>query len=187
MSACFYLLLEKLQLQQDDKTEAGQALLTTHGGSAGSSGSSAHDGSSTPGGLVIARNSRTEVLALLAANPWVAATGSCATSQAGRREHGLFRLTWRPSHKRKISTEPSPAAAKSNHHHRINLAVAESNFGAAELELAADESSLCAAGHQASVESRGPFFLRFPPMRSTRGGCCPRSSRMVGVWMRSRQ
>jgi hypothetical protein len=124
--------------------------------------------------LVIARNSRTEVLALLAANLWVAATGSCATSQAGRREHGLFRLT-------------SPAAAKSNHHHRINLAVAESNFDATELELAADELSLCAAGHQASVESRGPFFLRFPPMRSTRGGYCPRSSRMVGVWMRSRQ
>jgi hypothetical protein len=50
MSARSYLLLEELQLQQDDKTEAGQALLTTHGGSAGSSGSSAHNGSSTPGG-----------------------------------------------------------------------------------------------------------------------------------------
>jgi hypothetical protein len=39
MSARSYLLLEELQLQQDDKNEAGQALLATHGASTGSGGS----------------------------------------------------------------------------------------------------------------------------------------------------
>jgi hypothetical protein len=94
--------------------------------------------------------------------------GSRAASQAGRRGHGLLHLTRRPSHERKTSTEPSPAAAKSNHH-QINFAVVESNLDAAEsrhavaeLELEADESSLGAAGHQASVQSRGPFCFGLP-------------------------
>ncbi|XP_025806707.1 uncharacterized protein LOC112885264 [Panicum hallii] len=45
MSARSYLLLEELQLQQDDKAEAGQAFLASHGGSAGSApqgGASGH-------------------------------------------------------------------------------------------------------------------------------------------------
>jgi hypothetical protein len=50
MSASSYLLLEELQLQQDDKTEAGQALLASHDGSSTSGGSAALGGLSSSSG-----------------------------------------------------------------------------------------------------------------------------------------
>jgi hypothetical protein len=49
MSARSYLLLDELQLEQEDKQAAGQAMLANHGGSAGSSGSAAHGGSGAGG------------------------------------------------------------------------------------------------------------------------------------------
>jgi hypothetical protein len=47
MSARSYLLLEEIQLQNDDKTEAAQAFVAGHGDSASSGGSSGRGGSSS--------------------------------------------------------------------------------------------------------------------------------------------
>jgi hypothetical protein len=113
----------------------------------------------------------------------VAATGQWCCLATCKQAAGCH-LAHRPSHNRKASIEPIPSAAKSNHHHQNNLAAAESNLDITKLrlvvtkfELTANESSLSATGHQASVHSRGSFSFGLPRRGSSQGGHHPQSSR----------